>query len=71
MLAFRSEAHVDRWCSERGVTKGAVLSQDKLLALGVHWYSVRDKPRWYRHSPGEAEEIFRQIGLAGAFWRLS
>jgi hypothetical protein len=71
MLAFRSEAHVDRWCGDRGVTKGAVLSRDELLALGVLWYSARDKPMWSRRSPEETEELFRQIGLTGAFWRLS
>jgi hypothetical protein len=53
------------------VTKGAVLSRDELLALGVLWYSARDKPMWSRRSPEETEELFRQIGLTGAFWRLS
>ena len=71
MLAFRSEAHVDRWCRERGLAKGAVLSRDELLARAVLWYSVRDKPMWYRRSTEETEELFRQIGLTGAFWRLS
>jgi hypothetical protein len=70
MLAFRSEAHVDRWCSERGVAKGAVFPLETLRRLARVWYADRMEPGWRRRTPDEAQGVFAELGLTGAFWRL-
>ena len=70
MLAFRSEAHVDRWCDQRGLPKGEVFSIDKLWRLADRWYSDRMSPGWRRRSTAEAEALFAEVGLRGEFWRL-
>jgi hypothetical protein len=70
MLAFRSEAHVERWCSARAVPKGAVFPVEHLWELARAWYAERMSPSWRRFTPDEAEAIFGRIGLTGDFWRL-
>ena len=50
MLAFRSEAHVEAWCEERGVEPGAVFSLDQLWGLARAWFSDRLSPEWRRAS---------------------
>jgi hypothetical protein len=71
MLAFRSEAHVDRWCRARRLPRGAVFTLDQAWDLAREWYADRLSPTWRRHSPEEAEAAFARIGLIGPFWRLS
>jgi hypothetical protein len=71
MLAFREEAHVDRWCKARGVSKGFIFSLDQAWSLGREWYSDKLSPEWRRHSEEEAQEVFAGLGLTGDFWRLS
>ena len=70
MLAFRSEAHVDRWREQRCLAPGAVFSLDQCWRLADAWYSDRLDPGWRRRTPGEAEALFAELGLEGAFWRL-
>jgi hypothetical protein len=70
MLAFRSEAHVDRWCETRRIPRGAVLSLDRVWRLGRAWYEDKLSPEWRRATPEEAEGVFASIGLTGDFWRL-
>ena len=48
MLAFRSEAHVERWCEQRGAEPGAIFSLDRLWGLARAWYSDRLSPEWRR-----------------------
>ena len=71
MLAFRSEAHVDRWCESRRTPRGAVFTLEQAWRLAAAWYSDRLSAAWRRRTPGEAEAIFDSIGLTGDFWRLS
>ena len=71
MLAFRSEAHVDRWCSARRVPRGASFSLEQAWQLGRAWYADKLSPDWRRASPARAEAVFASIGLAGDFWRLA
>ena len=71
MLAFRSEAHVDRWCEPRAIPKGAVLSLEQLWRLGREWFENRPAPEWRRRTPAEAEALFADIGLEGEFWALT
>ena len=70
MLLFRSEAHVDRWLANRGVAKGAVFDVQTSFRLGKLWYANRLRRGWQPHPPDDAERIFEECGLTGAFWRL-
>ena len=71
MLAFRSEAHVDRWCETRRIARGAAFSLEQAWQLARAWYADRLSPDWRRRTPDEGEAIFASIGLTGDFWRLS
>jgi len=70
MLAFRSEAHVDRWCELRRTAKGAVFSLDQAWRLADAWYRDRMAPDWRRRTADEAETLFAELDLKGDFWRL-
>lgn len=70
MLAFRSEATVERWCELRGVPQGDVFSIEQAWELGRAWYADKLSPDWRRATAEEAEATFARIGLAGDFWRL-
>ncbi len=71
MLAFGSEAHVDRWCEQRRIERGASFTPEQLWRLADAWYADRMSPAWRRRTPDEAETLFAEIGLAGEFWRLT
>jgi len=71
MLAFRSEAHVDRWCAVRRLPLGASFSLEQARRLGEAWYADRLSADWRRATPAEAEATFASIGLTGDFWRLT
>ena len=70
MLAFRSEAHVDAWCEQRGLPRGAVFPLGTCWRLARAWYADRLSPEWRRRTPAEAREVFDQLGLTGEFWSL-
>jgi hypothetical protein len=70
MLAFRSEAHVDRWCEEQGIPRGASFGLDTCWRLAKAWFEHRLDPDWHRRTPAEAEALFEKLGLVGDFWRL-
>jgi len=71
MLAFRSETHVERWCEQRGLARGAVFSLEQAWALADAWHGDRLAPDWRRRTPAEAEALFADTGLSGDFWRFS
>jgi hypothetical protein len=71
MLAFRSEAHVDRWCERTGLEKGAAFPLETAWRLGDAWFRDRPRPDWRRRTPEEAEAVFAGLGLTGDFWRLT
>jgi hypothetical protein len=71
MLAFRSEAHVDRWCRTRHVARGASFGVEQAWQLGRIWYADKLSPDWRRATAAEAEAAFSSIGLTGDFWRLT
>jgi hypothetical protein len=71
MLAFRSEAHVDRWREQRCLPRGAVFSLDQVWGLADAWYANRLAPDWRRRTAEEAEALFAELGLTGEFWRLT
>jgi hypothetical protein len=70
MLAFRSEAHVDRWRERRCLPPGAVFSLEQCARLAHAWYANRLAPDWRRKTADEAEALFTDLGLEGDFWRL-
>jgi hypothetical protein len=71
MLLFRSEQHVDRWCSQWGRARGGTLSLGQGWKLARLWYGDRLSPDWRPKTPSEAESVFRDVGLVGEFWKLS
>jgi Alkylmercury lyase len=71
MLAFRSEAHVERWLEQRGLDRGALFSAEQMWRLARAWYENRLAPDWRRRTAEEAEGLFGAIGLVGDFWRLT
>ena len=71
MLAFRSEAHVERWCRSRRIEKGGVLGLDQVWELARAWYADTLSPEWRRATPEEAQATFERIGLTGEFWSLA
>lgn len=70
MLLFRDEEHVDRWCSPRELTRGAVITPEQAWRLAHGWYRTKVRPDWRRHTLEEAEALFAEVGLAGPFWSL-
>jgi hypothetical protein len=70
MLLFRSEEHVDRWCQEKGLPRGAVFSLAQGWGLAKGWYSDRLSPDWRSKTTEEAEALFTELGLTGPFWRM-
>ena len=70
MLIFRSEEHVDRWCSFRNMPCGGTMSPQQCWQLAQAWYADKVSPEWRRKSLEEAEAVLAGIGLTGPFWRL-
>lgn len=70
MLLFRSEEHVDRWCEQQGIAKGAVFSLPQLWELARRWYDDRLEHDWRRKTIAERQRILRQVGLVGSFWEI-
>ncbi len=70
MLAFRSEGHVDRWCEQHGLARGAVFGLDVAWRLAHAWYAGKLSADWRRRTPDEAQALFDELGLTGDFWRL-
>ena len=71
MLLFRSEGHLERWLSERDLPRGETLTPEQQWQLARIWYSDRMEPGWRRRTPDEAQAVFTQLGLTGAFWELT
>jgi hypothetical protein len=70
MLLFRAEEHIDRWCSARGLARGATLTPEQGWRLAYTWYKDKVKPAWRRHTLEETEALLAQTGLTGPFWNL-
>jgi hypothetical protein len=69
MLLFRSEEHVERWCSSWRLPRGASLSPDQTWRLADAWYSPdRRDPAWRRLTVDETESLLASLGLTGPFW---
>ena len=70
MLLFRSEGHVDNWCSQSQTARGPIMSLDQQWRLAVIWYEHRLSRDYRRFTVEEAREIFTGLGLTGPFWAL-
>jgi hypothetical protein len=71
MLAFRSETHVDRWCEQTALDRGAAFPLEAAWQLADAWYRDRLRPNWRRRTADDAEQLFSSLGLTGPFWKLS
>jgi Alkylmercury lyase len=71
MLLFRSEEHVDRWCTQWRLPRGATLTVEQLWRLADAWYADRLAPNWRRKTIDEAHAIFRSLGLDSEAWQLA
>ena len=70
MLLFRSEEHVERWCEQQGIAKGAIFSLSQLWELARRWYDDRLERDWRLKTVAERQRILRQVGLVGSFWQI-
>jgi hypothetical protein len=70
MLLFRSEQHVDRWCTQWGRERGGILTLAQGWELAKEWYADRLSANWRPKTVDEARAAFARIGLQGEFWRL-
>ena len=70
MLLFRSEEHVDRWCSARGIARGATFTPAQMWTVAATWFERRLARDWRRFTVEEAQALFDRAGLTGEFWRF-
>lgn len=71
MLLFRNEEHVDRWCRQWGMPRGAILSMDAAWRLASAWFAAdRGEPSWRRPPLEQVEALFTSLGFDGPFWSL-
>ena len=70
MLLFRSEEHVDRWCTVRGIARGAMFTPEQMWTVARPWFERRLARDWRRHTRDEAQALFDRAGLTGEFWQL-
>lgn len=60
-----------RWCEERGLGPGAIVSPDRVWLLGREWYRGRMDEAWRPRSAEETAGVLERVGLEGEFWRLA
>ena len=71
MLLFRSEEHIDRWCGQWGLPRGAVLNMEKAWRLASAWFAEdRGAREWSRPPADVVERLFDSLGFTGDFWKL-
>lgn len=71
MLIFRSEEHVEKWCADWNMPRGATMSLETCFKLARAWYGPdRREPQWRRRTVEEAEALLAELGLTSPFWRL-
>jgi hypothetical protein len=71
MLLFRSEEHVECWCRQWSMPRGAILTMEQAWGLAAAWFSAdRGAPGWSRPPVEVVEQLFESLGLVGSFWKL-
>jgi hypothetical protein len=68
MLLFRLEEWIDKWCKQNNLERGEVLAIQQVWKLSKIWYQDRLSLDYHGRSAEQAAEVFRQAGLASAFW---
>ena len=68
MMAFRSEEHIDRWCREKDVPRGASLNLEMGWKLAQAVFPGRLELDWQPKSAADMEAVFQCLGLTGEFW---
>ena len=71
MLLFRSEEHIQHWCSKWHQPSGGRLSLRQVWGLANGWFGEdRRLPGWHRKTKDEAQALLTELALTGDFWRL-
>ncbi|MCH8878086.1 MAG: hypothetical protein IIA89_14910 [Chloroflexi bacterium] len=70
MLIFRSEDHVEHWCTEQEIARGAVISLEQCWEFSKIWYADRLHTEWRPKTIDEMEEIFKTVGFESEFWNV-
>ena len=70
MLLFRSEEHIDHWCTFRELSRGGTMSPEQCWQLAQAWYADKLSPDWRRKTLEESEAMLASIGLTEPFWSL-
>ena len=70
MRLFRSEEHIERWCTVRDLSLGGMMTPEQCWRLAQAWYADKASPDWRRKTLEEAEAVLARIGLTGPFWSL-
>jgi hypothetical protein len=71
MLIFRSEEHIERWCTAWRLPRGATLTVEQTWKLADAWYRDRLSSHWRRRTVDEAHALFSSLGLTSDFWQLA
>ncbi len=70
LLPFRTEHDVDAWSRRHGLPRGEAVPLERLAALARSWYGRHAAPDYVKWTPAEAQRLFADAGLRGAFWSL-
>ena len=70
MLIFRSEDHIDEWCTFRELPRGGTMSPEQCWQLAQEWYGDKLSSDWRRMTLEESEAMLASIGLTEPFWSL-
>ncbi len=70
LLPFKSEQQIDKWSNHYGLPRGQAVPLEQTAALARTWYGKHAEPDYRKWTPAEAQKIFSDVGLSGAFWEL-
>ena len=70
MLIFRSEDHIDDWCTFRKLRRGGTMFPEQCWQLAQEWYGDKLSSDWRRKTLEESEAMLASIGLTEPFWSL-
>jgi len=70
LLPFRFEQQIDEWSNRHGLPRGEAVPLEQAAALARKWYGRHAEPDFRKWTSEEAQKIFSDVGLTGAFWAL-
>ena len=70
LLPFRAEQQIDDWSIRHRLPRGRAVPIMQAAALARAWYGKHAEPNYRKWTPVEAQKIFSDVGLTGAFWEL-